>query len=322
MKLGASKLAALAVFVAVAQASAEGMQTDPDRISPAQLADNIYVLYGFHAFPDKHNKGLISNSGIILTEAGAVLVDTGGSAAAGRIILSNLRKLTDLPVVAVFNTHFHGDHWLGNEAIRDAFPEAKIYAHERALERLVSGEAERWHEVMSRIAGPEIAGNHPVVPDHGLKGGDSMVIGGVEFKFHHIGPAHTNGDLMIEIPSEKLLFSGDLIVIGNMPSFGAPQDMDVKGQIAALDYISTMPVETVVPGHGAAGTGEIAQTPRRFFTTLHDSVKKYYDQGMQDYQMRDMVTAELSEFSQWHGFSELGRMISYVYLKVEEEDFQ
>lgn len=322
MKPYALALAAAAYFTAATQGFAEGGLAGPDDLSLTRINETAYVLYGAHAFPDRNNKGVISNSGVVLTGAGVVIVDSGGSYAAGQILVSKLRELTDKPVVAVFNTHFHGDHWLGNAAIREAYPEARIYAHEEAIARLRGGDAERWHNVVTRLAGPEITGQTPVLPDQALKGGETLDIGGVTFKIHHPGPAHTSGDLMIELPGERLLFAGDIIIEGNMPSYGAPQDLDLTGQIAALDYVLAMPVDTVVPGHGIAGGREIANTPKHFLETLHSSVKRYYDEGMQDYEMKDKVAKELTEYSRWHGFSELGRLISFVYLKVEEEAFQ
>lgn len=322
MKLYALALAAASIFGVVTQGHAEGTPTSPDELSLTRITDRAYVLYGAHEFPDGKNKGVISNSGVVLTDSGVVVIDSGGSFAAGQIVIEKLRSLTDKPVIAVFNTHFHGDHWLGNEAFRKAFPEARIYAHEATIKRLSNGEAERWHRVITQLAGPEIAGGTPVLPDHALKGGEVLEIGGVAFKVHHTGPAHTVGDLMIELPGEKLLFSGDIIIDGNMPSFGAPQDLDLKGQIAALDYVLALPVDKIVPGHGITGDRDIARTPRQFLTILHESVKRYYEEGLQDYEMKDKIAAELSEYSKWHGFSELGRLISFVYLKVEEEDFQ
>ena len=315
-------LAAVTLVAAITEAAAEGTPTSIQGVATEKVANTVLVVYGVHDFPDGKNKGVISNSGIVLTDAGVVVIDSGGSYAAGKLVISELRKITDKPVVAVFNTHFHGDHWLGNAAFHEAFPDAPIYAHEVAIARLEGGEAERWHNVISELAGPENAGRNPVLPDRGLKGGEVIEIGGVAFEVHYTGPAHTSGDLMIELPGEKLLFAGDIIIEGNMPSFGAPQDLDLNGQIAALEYVLALPVDTVVPGHGITAGRVIANTPLRFFNTLHDSVKRYYEAGMQDYEMRDKVAADLAEYSKWHGFGELGRLISFVYLKVEEADFQ
>jgi glyoxylase-like metal-dependent hydrolase (beta-lactamase superfamily II) len=116
-------------------------------MSLQKVTDNVYVVHGIHAMPDKDNQAFISNSGIVVSDEGVVIIDTGGSLQIGEMLLNKVKEVTDKPVIAVFNTHLHGDHWLGNAAIRKAYPDARIYAHERAIERLQNGEAEQWLDI-------------------------------------------------------------------------------------------------------------------------------------------------------------------------------
>jgi len=292
-----------------------------DELSLVEIQDNVYVVHGIQALPDKNNKGFMSNSGIVLTEDGPVIVDTGGSHEVGKLILAKLRELSDKPVVAVFNTHIHGDHWLGNAAVRGAFPSASIYAHEKAVERLKNGEAERWLDIFMR-ADSAVAGTTPELPDHTLKGGEQLVIGETIFRIHHTGHAHTDSDIMIELPGGRLLFTGDIVEHGRAVSSDVPQDFDALGQIEAIQYALALPVDTYVPGHGVTGGRSIPEAALRFLDVLYGSVQRHYLAGMQDYEMRELVAGDLSEFSDWFGFDELGRLISFVYLQVEAADFR
>jgi glyoxylase-like metal-dependent hydrolase (beta-lactamase superfamily II) len=103
--------------------------TTPEAIEDMSLkkvTDDVYVVYGIRAMPDQENKGFISNSGIVVSDEGVVIIDTGGSQQIGEMLLNKTREVTDKPVIAAFNTHLHGDHWLGNAVIRKACPEARI----------------------------------------------------------------------------------------------------------------------------------------------------------------------------------------------------
>lgn len=293
-----------------------------DEVRLARITDNIYVVHGIHSLPDRHNKGLMSNTGIVLTDAGVVIVDAGGSLEAGRIILQRLRELTDKPVIALFNTHVHGDHWLGNAAIREAFPNVRIYAHSKAIERLQAGEAETWLQSFGQILGPDTAGTRAVLPDQALEGGEILEFGGTEFHTHFAGQGHTDTDIMVEAPAQRLLFTGDVVVNHAVPSAGMPHDFSAQGQIKAIRYALGLPVDIYVPGHGATGGREVPEGTLRFLEALYASVKRHYDEGLKDYEMKDEVVADLAGYEDWEGFDRIGAVISFVYLQVEDADFQ
>jgi len=96
----------------------------------ARITERVYVLHGPNEEPEVHNKGFMNNPAFVITNKGVVVVDPGSSVQVGNMLLEKMAAVTKEPVVAVFNTHIHGDHWLGNDAIRRAYPQAVIYAHE------------------------------------------------------------------------------------------------------------------------------------------------------------------------------------------------
>jgi glyoxylase-like metal-dependent hydrolase (beta-lactamase superfamily II) len=298
------------------------MPKDFKDMSLKKVTDNVYVVQGINAMPDNDNKGFISNSGIVVSDKGVVIIDTGGSLQIGEMLLKKIREVTDKPVIAVFNTHVHGDHWLGNAAIRKAYPEAVIYAHERAIERLQNGEAEQWLDTFMQATDGAVEGTQIVLPDSALKGGESIETAGNTFTIHHTGQAHTDNDIMIEYPEGKTLFAGDIVMYGSIVSGARPQDFSAAGQIRAVEYALEMPVDIYVPGHGPAGGREIPEATKRFLEILYQSVQRHYDEGLADFEMRDQVADELSEFSDWSGFDQIGRLISYVYQQVEAAEFE
>ncbi len=86
--------------------------------TPEQIAPGVYVIHGPTELPSPDNQGFMNNPAFIVTDAGVVVVDPGSSVQVGEMVLERIGQVTDKPVLAVFNSHIHGDHWLGNQAIR------------------------------------------------------------------------------------------------------------------------------------------------------------------------------------------------------------
>jgi len=295
---------------------------DVKELALTKISDDVYVAYGMYSMPDKDNMGLISNTGIVIADEGVMVFDSGGSKQVAEMLLAKIKQLTDKPVVAVFNSHVHGDHWLGNAEIRKAYPDVKIYAHERAIERLKAGEAEQWLDIFMQATDNGITGTELVLPDQALKGGETLTIAGNTYKTHHPEHAHTDNDLMLEYTDGRTLFAGDVVAYGTMVSSARPQDFSAKGQIEAVDYALGLPVDTFVPGHGPTGGKEIPEGTKRFLETLYASVETYYDEGLADFEMRDKVVEDMAEFSEWNGFDDIGRLISHIYQQIEAAAFE
>ena len=292
-----------------------------DQISVTEVAENVYVLHGMIGMPDKDNKGFMSNSSFIVSETGVVIIDTGGSHKYGEFLITKIRERTEKPVIAIINTHMHGDHWLGNAALREAYPDAKIYAHENAIKRLKSGEARQWLDSFTQAIGKSVVGTKAVIPDMALKDGDTVKLAGRTYHIHHKGQAHTDNDIMIQSPGNKILFAGDILVYGSVVSGGRPEDFSAKGQLKAIDHALSLPIDIYIPGHGPTGGREIPETTKRFLSTLYASIQRYYDEGLQDFEMKDKVVADLAEFSTWSGMDGIGRMINFVYRQIEADEF-
>uniref|UniRef100_UPI0035941BE5 MBL fold metallo-hydrolase n=1 Tax=Thiocapsa sp. TaxID=2024551 RepID=UPI0035941BE5 len=82
-----------------------------------QVAPGLYVIHGPVDYPTPENQGFMNNPAFLVTETGVIVVDPGSSVQTGEMVLRRIRKVTDKPLLAVLNTHVHGDHWLGNQAM-------------------------------------------------------------------------------------------------------------------------------------------------------------------------------------------------------------
>lgn len=294
---------------------------DPEaEFTARQLTDHVYVVHGPQAFPSPTTGGFMNNPGFVVTGKGVVLIDPGSSVQIGEKVLNSIRRITDQPVVAVFNTHVHGDHWLGNQAIRRAFPDVPIYAHQRMIERVETGEGDDWIKLFNGLTEGATEGTRVVGPNIGLQGGELLEIGDTHFRIHHTGKAHSDTDIMIESPRDSAIFLGDIVTNQRIQS-ARPADSDIRGQIDAVKFVLSTDNQWFIPGHGQSGGRDVPERQLSFLNQLYTSVKRHYEAGLADFEMLEPVRQDLAAYRGWYNFDELGRVISNVYLKVEEESF-
>jgi len=284
-----------------------------------EITEDIYVIHGPISDPSPENQGFINNPAFVVVDTGVVVIDPGSSRSVGEMVLKKISQVTQLPVIAIFNTHVHGDHWLGNQAILKAYPGIPVYAHPKMLEATANGAGQRWLSLMNQMTDNSITGTEVVAPTHKVKHGDELTLGNRTFRIHHYGTSHTNNDIMIEVVESKTVFLGDNAFIERLPRL---DDGDVLGNIHSLENILKTNSEFYIPGHGPSGGRQVVETYKEYLTTLHNEVKRYYEEGLFDYEMKDQIIAAMQEFSDWYGFETyLGKNISIVYLQVESDDF-
>jgi glyoxylase-like metal-dependent hydrolase (beta-lactamase superfamily II) len=283
-----------------------------------KITDRVYVVYGPAELPNKNNQGFMNNPGFVLIHKGVVVVDPGSSVQVGEMLLKKIASVTSDPVVAVFDTHIHGDHWLGNDAIKRAYPKAVIYAHPKMIEK-TAVEGPNWIASMNRLTDGAVKGTKAVAPDLGIENDETLAIGGMHFHAYHTGTAHTDGDLMIEVVEERVLFLGDNVMNQQVRRM---DDGDFLGNVAACDAALKTKAIYFIPGHGKAGGPEVVIVFRDFLKTLYGSVRKYSAQGLSDFEMKDKVAADLKPYQNWAMFdSAIGKMISIAYLQNEQASF-
>jgi glyoxylase-like metal-dependent hydrolase (beta-lactamase superfamily II) len=294
------------------------MQTIAD-LPLEQVSNKTYLVTATLEKPSKSNQGFIANAGFIVTSMGVVVVDPGSSVQIGRELLNKIATVTPAPVVAVINTHVHGDHWLGNQAIIEKHPNVVIYAHEKMIQRLNEGEGKLWLEIMEKMTEGSTAGTIVVPPNAPLKGGETIEFGNTKLNIYYKGKAHTDTDIMIEVVSDATLFLGDIVEVGRLTS--RPQDANIAGQIAAIRFALQTDNKVFIPGHGESGNKQVLRTALEFLIVLQGSVKKYYEEGLSASEMKNKVIADIFEYKEWVGFDQIGRTIGYIYLEVEEASF-
>jgi glyoxylase-like metal-dependent hydrolase (beta-lactamase superfamily II) len=280
-----------------------------------KIAAHTYVIHGPLGYPSVENQGFMNNPGFVITNDGVVVIDPGSSLQAGRMLLKQMRSVTNLPVTHVFNTHVHGDHWLGNQAIIETYPNAKLMGHPAMIKKISEGEGELWVSMMDVSTNGFTKGTLSVPPTVASNDGEKYVLGGITFKIHAPEKAHSHTDIMIEAVEESVIFTGDNVL---NQTIARMVDGTFKGNIAACDKIAAVQAKHYVPGHGHTGDVSIVTNYRNYLATVFDNVKQQYDQGKADFEMKDSIVAKLKPYQSWNRFDiEVGKHIGLAVLEVE-----
>jgi glyoxylase-like metal-dependent hydrolase (beta-lactamase superfamily II) len=285
-----------------------------------KLSDRVWVIHGPTELPNPANKGFMNNPAFVVTQAGVVVIDPGSTLETGRMVLRQIGKVTDKPVTHVFASHIHGDHWLGNQAIRETYPAARFHAHPVMIELAHAGQAESWVRMMEQLTGGASKGTAAVIPDQALQDGQEIVVGDVTFRIYLSDWAHTKTDAMIEVVEESLLATGDNALYTRI---GRMDDASFRGNIEACDQALDLKFKYYIPGHGPSGGTEVIEPFCNYLKTLYTTVAEQYAEGLSDFEMKDAVVEKLAAYQDWSGFSdEVGKHISLALLEIEQAEFE
>lgn len=308
-------LLTLVVFFSACDRKAPALRAD---FPLTKLTERVYVVHGPNEIPNKNNQGFMNNPGFVLVRNGVVVIDPGSSTQVGDMLLNKIATVTKDPVIAVFNTHIHGDHWLGNDAIHRAYPKAVIYAHPKMMEKTKS-EGENWINLMNKLTDGGTKGTKSVPPNLGVENDETLTLAGLHFHIYHTGVAHTDGDIMVEVVEEKVMFMGDNAVVERAARL---DDGNFLGNIEACEVALRTDAKHFVPGHGKSNGREVVTAYRDWLKALYGSVKKYYAKGMSDFDMKEKVVADLTPYRKWATFDgEIGKLISLAWLQIEQTSF-
>ena len=285
-------------------------------LKPIQVAPHTYFVKGLAEMGSDKNQNFISNAGFVITPKGVVVVDALGSPALAKKLIAEIKKLTSQKIVAVIVTHYHADHIYGLQEFKNIG--AKIYAQGEGR-NYISSETAKQRLISSRIDfAPWVnASTHLMSADVWIDQSFTLTVGGVEFKISRVGPAHAPEDLIIYVPSEKVLFAGDLVFRGRIPFVG---NADSKGWLQALNEIESLNPSIVIPGHGAHSVNPIQDIgfTREYLRYLRQSMAKSaidMDPFEEAYQQADW-----SEYEGMPLFRAANRMNAYnVYLSIQAE---
>jgi glyoxylase-like metal-dependent hydrolase (beta-lactamase superfamily II) len=261
------------------------------KITFTRLSDNAYA-YTAEGDP---------NSGVVIGGDGVMVIDTTATPAMAQDLIRRIREVTDKPIKYVVLSHYHAVRVLG----ASAYGAQEIIASEGTLEMIrergaqdMQSEIERFPRLFQAVESiPGLTWPTMVFKDQ-----LTLWMGKLEVRIMHVGRGHTKGDTIVWLPSQKILFSGDLVEFAATPYCG---DAHLSDWPATLDKLTALKADKLVPGRGDAlltpaqvETG-IAGT-RSFVTQLLANAKQGVTDGKDLKQVYQNTCAKLEpQFGQW-----------------------
>ena len=316
-------LLVLALHVVPPAVGQERAAVPPDRMAEPtapgttarRIAAGVYLVPGSLRGADLRNRGAVGNSGFIATPAGTVVVNTGGSYGLGRELLALAERVTGQPVVVAIITNARPEFLMGAAAFTDRG--IAVLAHEETA-RLIAQRCEVCLRRLRKELGDDVmAGTRLVAPTRQLRATGQIAPGGRHIELLHLGPAQTEGDLVVLDVETRVAFAGAMVARGRIP------ELDTVGLAApwrrTLALLSAQAIGTLVPGYGAPGPPQplIEQTDR-YLAQLDKEVQARVDNlaGLQ----ATLVEVVMPAWRHWAQYESLQQHnVQLQYLAAEAQ---
>ena len=319
---GAVGAVAAGILAAWVSSLAAQQTPAPVDIDLVPVRSNVFMLVG--------NGG---NTTVHIGDDGVMVVDTQFANMSDRL-LAAIRKLSDQPIRYVVNTHLHGDHIGGNEAIAKAgrfraggnvlgdigsaaTDTARILAHENALTRIV------------KATGPNAVAQAAWPTETFFGRRKDLLFNGEAVQFVHMPKAHTDGDIAVFFRRSDVIATGDLFTTVMYPYIDRANGGTINGYIDALNSILDITVASnvneggtmVIPGHGRLCDEQDVIEYRDLVTIIRDRIREYVKRGMTLDQVK--AARPTLDFEPRYGtdtgFWTTAQFIEAVYTDMREE---
>ncbi len=251
----------------------------------------VDVGNGIYAYLQPDGSWGWSNAGLIVDGDQSLLVDTLFDVPLTADMLASMRDAEPgaaAHIDRVVNTHANGDHCHGNELVADA----EIIASKSAAEEMeelppavmasivasTRDDESKLGRFIQKAFGPfQFEGITHTPPNRTFEKELSVQVGDKRIELYEVGPAHTRGDVLVHVPDDKALFTGDILFIEGTPIVWAGP---VSNWIAACDRILSLGVETIVPGHGPITDARGVEAVKAYLAYISDEARQRFDAGM------------------------------------------
>jgi glyoxylase-like metal-dependent hydrolase (beta-lactamase superfamily II) len=261
---------------------------------------------GLYAWLQPDGSWGYSNAGLVTDGEQSLLIDTLFDLRLTREMLSAMADATPAAATidTLVNTHANGDHCYGNQLVGGATIIASRASAEEMAEVTPAmmagmlrnagdlGEAGAFFE---RIFGAfEFDGITSTPPNQTFEGELVQRVGDKDVHLIEVGPAHTRGDVLVHVPDDRAVFTGDILFIDGTPILWQGP---VENWIQACDRIIEMNPRTIVPGHGPLTDIHGVASMREYLVYIRDQARIRYDAGMSPSDAARDIS--LGDYSAW-----------------------
>ncbi len=279
------------------------------QLSPQQVAPDVYVFEGANEHFNFSNGGNIVNTGFIVGDDGVIVIDSGPSKQYGEEMRRAIAGVTDKPVVQVFISHFHPDHFLGNQGY------AGVPIH--ALPDTVAGiqaQGELFNDAMYRLVGVWMKGTEVVVPER-IGDQTTLIMAGRSLELIRLA-GHSGSDLAVFDRGSGVLFAADSVFFQRTAT---TPHADIEQWLRDLEVLVRLPFKVLVPGHGPVvkDARAIEQTAD-YLRWLRDSLTRRAEQGtsMAEALIPDQSGERFFDLAVFN--EEYQRSVAHLYPQLEQ----
>ncbi|MDA0338893.1 MAG: MBL fold metallo-hydrolase [Proteobacteria bacterium] len=262
-----------------------------------------------------------SNAGLIVDGDQSLLVDTLFDEPLTAHMLATMEDATGFQpgaIGAVVNTHVNGDHTHGNALLENA----KIVASEASAREMAELPPQMLAALMANAAhmgdagayfadifGPfDFAGARGKAPTKTFNGALSLKVGDKDVELLEVGPAHTAGDVLVHVPQDKTVFTGDILFIdGTAIMWAGP----LSNWIRACDIIIDMDVDVIVPGHGPITDNAGVRRVQDYLNYIDQEAHKRFDAGLTAFDAAQDIA--LGDFDSWGDAERIAVNVNTLY---------
>ncbi|MFN4153840.1 MAG: MBL fold metallo-hydrolase [Paracoccaceae bacterium] len=284
-----------------------------DVLEVQPVTDGVWAIVGPMEQRDGVNLANNATFGLVVTEAGAVLMDPGGSWKGAEALHATIRSLTDRPVKFVVNTGGQDHRWLGNgywhaQGATVIASDAAVEDHHARADQHMMG--------LGQFLGEGLAGTEPAYADVTFADAYAFDLGGLSFQITHPGPAHTPGDSFVFVPQKDTVFTGDIVYVERI--LGVGEQSSITDWPAAFEAIAATGSTHVVPGHGHATTMERARADTYdYLTNLRAQISALIEAGGDLSAAADVDQSAFARLEQFDSLSRKNAEVAFVQMEFE-----
>ena len=269
-----------------------------------------------------------SNAGLIADGDESLIVDTLFDEDLTLEMLDSMKSAEPKGmknIRALINSHSNGDHCNGNNCVDTD----EVISSEATLEEMSHESPEMMAALLKQAPEMGTLGKYFLecfgsfnfegvtkrLPNTTFTGETQRQVGDKIVELIEVGPAHTNGDVLVHVPSDKVVFTGDILFIEGHPILWAGP---VKNWINACDRIISMEVDFVVPGHGPVTDNRGVKAVRDYLVYIDTESRKRFESGLSALEAAKEIDLDL--FSTWGDGERIAVNVNSLYREYKGEE--
>ena len=309
-----TKFRIIYVLVGLLAFFGQALANNNNQLKLQKVTQDVYAIVGELGNRTPENLGNNATFGFVVTSAGVVLIDSGGTEDGAKAIDAIIKTVTNKPVVLVINTGGQDHRWLGNEHFKKQG--AEIIASKIAVKDQKARVKDQFFMLGNLVGENAVKSTTPVYAETTFEDEYSFELGGIRFEIFHKGPAHTPGDSFVWLPHNSVMFTGDIVFVDRL--LGVLDYSNSKSWIDVYQSMAKFNPKYIIPGHGSVtDLSHAKRDTYDYLVYLRQAIKEFMDKGGDISEIRKIDQSKYKNLLNYDVLS--GRNAQRVYAELEWE---